>query len=271
LPRMTEAEKAARTLDRLLDAADQILELVRIRLPQTNPTIRDWNDRLFIEAFARAYRCLRSIRDLAQAGRSEDATVLTRALVSLTFQYLWLISVDDESERYERLTQLRLKWMKERATFGEEMDDLGYFPRDAAAEQLREQVAQFRNKARELERRGVSRLSSEQNLARRIDKDLKPSEPRFFELIYARVYRPASHVAHYGIGAALSGFANKPELNRPELFLELTDEEEAIDAIGLALVTYAALLDFGEPVIQHGLTEAIAELVNSAHFPTKQV
>jgi hypothetical protein len=44
-----------RDLQRLLDATDQTLELVRVRLPETDgPVVRDWNDRLFLKAFARA-------------------------------------------------------------------------------------------------------------------------------------------------------------------------------------------------------------------------
>lgn len=254
----------ARNLPELCDAVDRVLELVRSRLPATEgPAIRDWNDRLFVEAFGRAYRCLRSVRELACRGESEDAAVLTRALVSLTLQYLWLVHVDDEDERSDRLRRLRLKWASERARLGEELQDLGHFPVDDTAEQLREQVAQFRASADELEGQGVRPMPNERDIARRLDRDLEPSSPHFFELIYTRIYRPTSHVAHYGIGAALAGVAEQPEPGA--LSLERTDEEDAAENLGLALVTYAAFLDFSEPIIRHGLTPVVAELVREAH------
>src|ERR671934_150989 len=82
-------------LGRLTQAVDEVLDLVRNRLPEVEPAIRDWNDRLMVAAFARAYRCLRSVRELTHRAESEDAAVLTRALVSLTLQYLWLVRTDE--------------------------------------------------------------------------------------------------------------------------------------------------------------------------------
>jgi hypothetical protein len=113
-------------LDLHCDLADQIVELVRTRLPGTTPQVRDWNDRLLVEAFGRAYRCLRSVRELAERREGEDAAVLTRALVALTLRYLWLVRVDDEAERSDRLRRLLRKWAGDRATLGEEMIDLGH-------------------------------------------------------------------------------------------------------------------------------------------------
>jgi hypothetical protein len=152
------------------------------------PVVRDWNDRLFVEAFTRAYRCLRSIREVAGRDESEDARVLTRALVSLTIQYLWLVTVEDVDERRDRLRRLQLKWATERAILGEELMDLGYMPADPdEAEQLRQDVARFRARAEELERECVRRMPSERDMALRLDRDLDLEVPRFFELIYARV------------------------------------------------------------------------------------
>jgi hypothetical protein len=89
-------------------------------------------------------------------------------------------------------------------------------------------------------------------------------EPRFFELVYARIYRTSSHVAHYGIGAALAGYVDNPETNAEAHSLERLDRDGAADALGLALVTYAAFLDLAEPVIRHGLTAEIEEIVETA-------
>jgi len=57
----------------LCEAADQILELVGARLRECEPGARDWNDRSLVLALARAYRCLRSVRELAGRGEAEDA------------------------------------------------------------------------------------------------------------------------------------------------------------------------------------------------------
>jgi hypothetical protein len=255
-----------RDLDRLCDAVDRVLELVRTELPATDgPAVRDWNDRLLVEAFTRAYRCLRSIRELAGRREAEDAAVLTRALVSLTLQYLWLACAEGDAERRDRLRRLQRKWASERARLGEEMEDLGYFPAEAsAADELREQVAQFRAKAEGLREEGVGSVPNDRDLAQQLDRDLQPSQPRFFELVYTRIYRPTSHVAHFGLGAALAGVAD-PGTDSGALSLERLDKEGAADALGLALVTYAALLDFSEPIIRHGLTPAVKELVEAAH------
>jgi hypothetical protein len=254
-----------RDLARLCDAVDRVLELVRTQLPRTDgPAVRDWNDRLFVEAFTRAYRCLSSIRELAGRKEAEDAAVLTRALVSLTLQYLWLACVEEDNERRDRLRRLQRKWASERARLGEELSDLGYLPSDGTAEDLHGQVAEFRARATELEHQGVGPMPNERDIARQLDQDLEPTSPRFFELVYTRIYRPTSHVAHFGIGAALAGVP-KPGTDPGALSLERLDESGAADSLGLALVTYAALLDFSEPIIRHGLTPAVKELVEAAH------
>jgi hypothetical protein len=219
-----------------------------------------------VAAFARAYRCLRSVRELAGRGESEDAAVLTRALVSLAAQYLWLACVENVDERRDRLRRLQRKWASGRATLGEELIDLGYTPDDErSAEQFREDVAKFRARADELEREGIRAMPNERDIALRLDRDLQPETPRFFELLYTRAYRPTSHIAHYGIGAALGGVGERRDDDTVELSLEHADEAGAAESLGLALVTYAVLLDFSEPVIRHGLTADVGDIVRRAH------
>src|SRR6266508_4109128 len=59
--------------------------------PQENrPNVNDWNDEFLVAAFARAFRCLRSVREIACRGEADDAAVLTRALIALTLRYLWI-------------------------------------------------------------------------------------------------------------------------------------------------------------------------------------
>jgi uncharacterized protein DUF5677 len=251
-----------RDLAQLCPAAEQIIALVRDRLSGTAPEVRDWNHRLLIEAVARGSRCLESIRELACSGRSEDAYVLTRALVSLTLQYLWLARIEDEAERRDRLNRLELRWVGDRAKLGEELMDLNYLPVDGMEQDVAELVEQFRTRAKQLEQEGIRPLPSERDMALQLDRELEPTQPRFFELLYARIYRPTSQVVHYGIGAAVRG--GEPTLDEA-LYLEYTNEGDAADALGLALVTYGALLDFSEPVMKHGLAKEVSEIIERAH------
>jgi hypothetical protein len=55
------------------------------------------------------------VRELAGRREGEDGAVLTRALVALTLRYLWLVRVDDEAERSDRLRRLLRKWAGDRA------------------------------------------------------------------------------------------------------------------------------------------------------------
>lgn len=265
MPEERQAATQPPDLQRLCELADRVLELVRTRLPQTTPQVRDWNDRLLIEAFARAYRCLRSVRELAGRGEADDAAVLTRALIVLAFRYLWLARVDDEDERSDRLRRLLRKWSTDRATLGKEMIDLGYVPDDeAGAEQLRQHVAAFRERADALKHEGVGPVPDDKAIAISLDRDLEPEAPRFFELTYTRIYRTTSDVAHYGIGTALAGFPRNPD-EPGELSLDKIDEHGAGEALGLAIIAFGALLTFSEPIIGHGLSEEVGELIRTRH------
>jgi hypothetical protein len=248
--------------------ADEVLQLVRTRMPLTDgPTVRDWNDRLLVAAFTRAYRCLRSTRRVAGTGEADDAAVLTRALVALTLRYLWLTRVDDDDERRVRLRLLVRKWARERATLGEELIDLGYLPDDTAdARHAREAIAAFRAQANEFVREELGRMPDDCTIAKSLDRELEPTSPRLFELIYARIYRTTSDVAHYGLGTALTGIARRPA-DPGALTLEQPDERRAADALGLALVTYGAFLEFSEPVVHHGLAEGVAALMRPVMLP----
>jgi Family of unknown function (DUF5677) len=242
------------------EIADRVLELVRQWAPgDAGPPARDWNDLLLITAFTRAYRCMCSIRELAGRGEADDAAILTRALLALTLRYVWLARVDDEDERNDRRRRLTLRWASDRATLGEELEDLGYFEAGTAAP--------FRATAEQLERECVRRMPDDAAIAKRLDRELGLEEPRFLELVYARIYRTTSDVAHYGIGAALEGFAALPSAaDLGVLPLHHPDEERAAEALGLALVTYGVFLELSEPIVQHGLADQVAELIREHHL-----
>jgi hypothetical protein len=248
-------------LEQHCELADEILALVRVRLPGTQPQVRDWNDRLLVEGFGRAYRCLRSIRELAGRKEGEDVAVLTRALIALTLRYLWLARAEGEDERADRLRRLLKKWASERATLGEEMIDLDHVVEEGG-DQFRATVAQFREQADEFEREGVGRVPGDRAIAMRLDADLQPEVPRYFELLYTRIYRTTSDAAHYGIATALAGYPRNPD-DPGQLSLERADEHQAAEALGLAIVTYGTLLSFSEPVVRHGLAEEVGEKIQA--------
>jgi len=239
----------------LCKIADRVLELVRQWAPgDAGPPARDWNDLLLIAAFTRAYRCMYSIRELACRGEADDAAILTRSLVDLTLRYVWLARVEDEEDRRDRLRRFTLRWATDRATLGEELENLGYLDAGTAKP--------FRETADQLERECVRRMPDYATIAKRLDRDLELEVPRFFELVYARIYRTTSDVAHYGIGAALEGFAALPSAaDLGELPLHHPDEKRAAEALGLALVTYGVFLELSEPIVHHGLADQVAQLI----------
>jgi hypothetical protein len=243
----------------MCETADRVLDVAREWAPQERPPqVSDWNDQALVVAFGRAYRCLRSVREVAGRGEAEDAAVLTRALVALTFRYLWLGRAEGEAERRERLQRLRRRYATDRAVFGEELEDLGYMPRGTSAE--------FRVVADGLRDAGVLGMPGDQQVATQLDQDLHPEVPRFFELTYARIYRAASEVAHYGLGALLRGFLVPPLAGEQGVVvIDRRDDEGAAEMLGLALVTFAMLADFSEPVVRHGLTDRIAVLIREHH------
>jgi Family of unknown function (DUF5677) len=257
-----------RDLRSLCEAADRILELVRERVAAIEPPVpRDWNDRVFLVAFGRAYRCLRSTRELAGRGESEDAAVLARALLSLTLQYLWLVSTDDEAERRARLRRLVRKWATEYAVLAEGLLDLGYLPQDGTVDDLHESIRQYRATADALEQEGVPRMLDARSLAIHLDRELKPEAARFFELMYARIYRPTSHVTHFGLGAVARGLdrAHDADADPAPLTLDRVDDGEAAEALGLAIVVFGAFLDFSDPVIGHDAAAEVARIIDAAH------
>jgi hypothetical protein len=237
--------------------ADRVLALVREWMPEEQPpAVEDWNDQLLVAAFARGYRCLRSVREIACRGEADDAAVLARALVALTLRYVWVGRAEGE-ERRARLRRLQRKYVSDRATLGEELEGLGYLPVGMSAE--------FRATADQLRADGVPTMLDDKAIALQLDRDLDPEAPRFFELVYARVYRATSEVAHYGLGALFQGFEEPPVGGPGRLAVDRRDDDRAAEALGLALLTFGALADFADPVVRHGLTQRIAAIIEERH------
>jgi hypothetical protein len=246
------------TLGQICETVDQVLELVRREWrPQENrPNVNDWNDEFLVAAFARAFRCLRSVREIACRGEADDAAVLTRALIALTLRYLWVGRAPGEQRR-ERLERLRRKAAEDRATLGEELELVGHLPAGTSAE--------MRAVADELKDAGVKGMLDDRSIAKQLDRELHPEAPHWFETLYARVYRWTSEPAHYGLAALLQGFEIAPIPGPGVLAIDRRDDERAAEMLGLALISFATLADFGDSVVRHGVTQQIAELVQQHH------
>jgi hypothetical protein len=100
------------------------------------PAPRDLNDSLLGAAFGRAYRCMRSIRDLACRGEADDALILTRSLLLIVARALYLIDPDDPEERSRRLASARRSWAREALHTLDDLHATGFQPADD-----REQIA----------------------------------------------------------------------------------------------------------------------------------
>jgi hypothetical protein len=245
-------------LGQICDTVDQVLELVRREWnPQENPpNVNDWNDEFLVAALARAFRCLVSAREVACRGEADDAAVLTRALIALTLRYLWIGRAPDEQRR-ERLTRLRRKAAADRATLGEELELVGYLPAGTSAD--------VRTVADELKDDGVKGMPDDRTIAKQLDRELTPEETHWFEMLYARVYRWTSEPAHYGLAAMMQWFEVAPIPGPGVLAIDRRDDERAAEMLGLALISFATLADFSEPVVRHGLTQRIGEMVQEHH------
>src|SRR3954453_19349005 len=80
------------SLLRLCAAVDVILAAVeQSAIASSGPAPRDVNDTFLGAAYGRAYRCLRSIRELADRGEADDALVLTRTLLSIVARALYVV------------------------------------------------------------------------------------------------------------------------------------------------------------------------------------
>jgi hypothetical protein len=203
------------------------------------------NDAFLGAAYGRAYRCMRSIRELAYRGEGDDAMVLTRSLLLIVARSLYLVEPDDEGERERRLASARLSFALQASRT---LDDLGATGFEPADDQER-----FARIA-EIERsRETTPLPNDHDLLAAMG----------LSAYYARVYRVASDVVHYSIGSALDGFVEYPDRieGGGRVSLKRPDAERAEEALGLAAVTYGEFLEQCELVIRHGVTPLARRLM----------
>jgi Family of unknown function (DUF5677) len=205
------------------------------------PAPRDLNDAFLGAAYGRAYRCVRSIRELACRGEADDALILTRSLLLIVAQALYLVEPGDPAERERRLASARRSWAREALHTLNYLAATGFEPADD-----RERIAGI-EKAEKA--RGVSYLPTDRDLLSGLG----------LSVYYARVYRLASDVVHYSIGSALHGFLEDPDPvlggGRVPVPLKNPDGERAEEVLALAAITYGEFLERCEPIIRHGVSE----------------
>jgi Family of unknown function (DUF5677) len=237
-------------LDRICAVVDTILDAVK-KAPTESPgaAAKDVNDAFLAAAYGRAFRCMRSIRELAGRGEADDAFILTRALLTIVARSLCLVESDDPEERERRFDSARRSWAEEALHALDELEAAGFEPTDE-----RERIERI---VEATKGRGVPRLPSERKLLSQLG--LRP--------YYARVYKLASDRVHYSIGSALGGFLPGGFPDRltgagGQVALELRDDEGAEEALALATIVYGQFLEKCEAVIPHGVTaSARRELV----------
>lgn len=86
-----------------VDVAGRLVEIVERHYDAVDHLLpADLNEIFCYLGYVRAFRCFDSIRILAADGRSEDALILTRSLVSIALRTLYLVQPDDHEEREQR-------------------------------------------------------------------------------------------------------------------------------------------------------------------------
>jgi hypothetical protein len=225
------------------EVAAKLGELVEDNLPPSPgvPT-RDMNDELLCAAYGRAFRCFRSIRDLAAREEADDALVLTRTLLFVALRSLYLALPDDPTEREKRWQSSALTSMKAELTATADQARAGFDVEGRDIERVESMV-------KRLEQAGVVQLPPEEQIAKKVG----------FGPFYPRIFRPTSAVAHYSVWSALDGYV---ELGIPRISLELPAPERADEALELASIVYGAFLEKSDPIIKHGISSKAHQLMD---------
>jgi len=238
-------------LERAVKIADAIIDLVSKHAPE-GVMSRDRNDQFLALAFGRAFRCFRSIRDVAgNYAEGDDAAVLTRALAVIALRSLWLATPEDPDERIRRGRMVELDGLKHLLTHARSVEALKMDPGTPSTD--------LTPRVEELEALGVDGMPSDEAIAHELG----------LEHVYAVVYRSTSHVAHYSVPTALRGFdvsGIEGEISSFDgLRIRFLDGDPAAaeQALLAATLIYVSFLEKSEFVVHHGVFDAAKELLES--------
>jgi hypothetical protein len=231
---------------RLCASADAVLDAVEEATASSpGPVPRDLNDAFLGAAYGRAYRCMRSIRELACRGEGDDAMILTRSLLLIVGTSLYVTQPDDDVERVKRMASWRLSYAIKMGRTYDDLSGTGFDPDDN-----REGLRRIEEHETGL---GTKPLPNDHDLLAALG----------LSAYYARVYRVASDIVHYSIGSALDGFVEYPRAfeGGGRVILKKPDAERSEEALALALTTYGEFLERCEPTVRHGLTPVVRRLL----------
>jgi len=236
------------SLEDALSLANAILGLVE-EAAQSSPGVptRDRCDVILLAAYGRAYRCFRSIREIAARGEADDAMVLVRALLGLMLRAVYIVQPDAPEERERRLAQWIGKSRRDQRAMLQELKALGY---EFTDDDLRK----------------ADELAADKAWAGTLPGDKRLAEELELTQFYSHVYRSASDATHYGIFTMLEGFETPPQSVSGEgasVSLDKVDRSRAADSLMLGITVYGAFLENTDSVVGHGVTDRAAVLVRA--------
>jgi hypothetical protein len=241
---MTTDPSDRASLDRAVETADAIISLIR-GVPEFGGGRSDTSGLVVFGAFRRGFRRFVQIRELANAGAGPEAAILARSLLSLVARTMYVDAPDDPVGRKERWDRL-LKRQRQDELAGFDLlkaanfDVTGYDD-DIAAAQAELDA---------LEARGVKNLPPDRQLFECLE----------MEAFHARVYAPASDLAHFSLAFAIGDL-----LTVESTPLEAPDWPRSEEALEMAIISFGLFLVKAEKSMQHGLGERVREIAVS-HF-----
>jgi hypothetical protein len=210
---------------------------------------RDASDKVIAAAYVKGYRRFASILRLAEAGRAEEAMILTRSLLSMAMRAAYLLH-DDPVERRRRYLQFELRHLEDQHRLVEEFEALGVAVPDDDRQWLI-------NKRDKLERAVATDLGGKSLGRWPTDRDLFRQQVGGAHAFYPVVYMPGSDVAHFSLSSASIELARGSELE-----LEASYPEAAESALEFAITCYGMLLHLSEASLHHDLGQQALELLS---------
>jgi hypothetical protein len=255
-------EAALEQLAATVAVTDEILALVEdVRAPAGTKHGYE-SDRLLWLAFGRAFRCLRSIREVVAVHHDgDDALVLARALISLAFRSVWVAAPKDPDERQRLVHALELRSLDSMRIQMAKLAEAGieHEPFQPGAQHRLDELRGY----------GERGMPGDETLAVELDNaGLNASAGVDHAALYARIYREASDVTHFSLFTALSGYVIPSGWEGVgDSFEGLTirvhegDPERAEEALMLACLVYVTFLTDSEAVIHHGIARNARSLL----------
>lgn len=217
--------------------ADEIIAVVEAT--EVGATRGDTSALAMYGAYVYGLRRFAAIRILAGIGDGHEAMILTRSLLSLVARAAYVDAPSDAAERKVRFERSEMTRLDELSKTAAALKSVGFEIDDDTAEVERELAS--------LKHQGIKKLPN--------DRDLLLNEVNLAQF-YARLYRPGSEHVHFSLSEAVGELRGKPEVSLRQGDVVLADE-----ALQLAILTYAVLINVSDKSLRHGLRERIGERI----------